>query len=94
MKKKPLLLLRRLEALLLAAGILWGVAVTAGSGSAASAWAALREAAPTGILRWELGDLWARDQLSPAAALAFNSSSVQKAKSSQKSKGRAARSAS
>ena len=71
MKKKPLLLLRRLEALLLAAGILWGVAVTAGSGSAASAWAALREAAPTGILRWELGDLWARDQLSPAAALAI-----------------------
>lgn len=71
MKKKPLLLLQRLEAVLLAAGILWGVTVTAGSGSAAAAWSALRAAAPAGILRWELGDLWARDQLSPAAALAI-----------------------
>ena len=63
--------LRRLEAGVLAAGTLWAVTVTAGSDTAASALEALREAAPLRALQWELGDLWPRDGLSPAAALAI-----------------------
>ena len=63
--------LRRLEAGVLAAGTLWAVTVTAGSDTAASALEALREAAPLRALQWELGDLWRRDGLSPAAALAI-----------------------
>ena len=57
----------RLGAAGLAAGTLWAAAVTAGSDSAAAAWAALREASPLAALKWELGDLWADDGLSPAA---------------------------
>ena len=60
---------RRLEAGALAAGTLWVVAVTAGSDTAASAASALKEALPMGILRWELGDLWTEDQLSPATVM-------------------------
>ncbi|MDO4315990.1 MAG: stage II sporulation protein P [Oscillospiraceae bacterium] len=68
-KKFPSGLLRRLEAAALAAGTLWAVSVTAGSDTAASAAAALRASSPLCALRWELGDLWARDGLSPAAVL-------------------------
>ena len=67
-------LMRRAQAGVLAAGTLWAAAVTAGSDTAASAVKALREAAPLGLLRWELGDLWARDQLSPAAAMTLGQS--------------------
>lgn len=77
MRKRPVLpaaLLRRLEAGAFALGILWTVAVTAGSETAASAAAALRASLPVGVLRWELGDLWARDQLSPAAVLTISQS--------------------
>lgn len=66
--------LRRLEAALLAAGTLWIAAVTAGSDTAAAAFSALAEALPERMLRWELGDLWTRDSLSPAAALAIGES--------------------
>lgn len=72
--KKPRVptgLLRRLEAVMLAAGTLWAVGVTAGSDTAASALAALRDSSPLRALQWELGDLWTRDTLSPAAALAI-----------------------
>ena len=62
-------ILRRGGAVCLAALTLWAAAVTAGSGTLSEAWAALREAAPRGVLRWELGDLWQRDQLSAATAL-------------------------
>ena len=65
---------RQLRAVALAAGTVWVVAVTAGSDTAASAAAALREALPLGALRWELGDLWAEDRLSPAAAMTLGES--------------------
>ena len=65
---------RRLQAGVLAAGTLWVVTVTAGSDTAASAVSAVREALPLGILRWELGDLWAEDQLSPAVAMTLGES--------------------
>lgn len=65
---------RRLEAAALAAGTLWIAFVTAGSGTAGEAAAALAAALPERMLRWELGDLWARDGLSPAAALAIGES--------------------
>lgn len=65
-------ILRRLEAGALALGILWVVSVTAGSGTASAALASLRRAMPLGVLRWELGDLWAGDRLSPAAVLALS----------------------
>ena len=65
---------RRLQAGVLAAGTLWVVTVTAGSDTAASALSAVREALPLGILRWELGDLWAEDQLSPAVAMTLGES--------------------
>lgn len=67
-------LLRRLEAVALAAGTLWMVTVTAGSETAAGAFAALRASSPLDALRWELGDLWPRDTLSPAAALTLSES--------------------
>ena len=67
-------LLRRAEAVLLAAGTLWCVSVTAGSGTLSAALDALRQAAPLGALRWELGDLWVEDGLSPAAVLAISES--------------------
>ena len=75
MRKKPILpagLLRRLEAGVLGLAVLWAAAVTAGSDTAAAALSALREALPMGALRWEMGDLWTRDQLSPAAVLAIS----------------------
>lgn len=65
-------ILRRVEAAALALGVLWAAAVTAGSGSAPAALQALGRAAPLGVLRWELGDLWSGDQLSPAAVLALS----------------------
>lgn len=75
MRKKPTLpagLLRRLEAGVLGLAVLWAAAVTAGSDTAAAALSALRASLPMGALRWELGDLWTRDQLSPAAVLAIS----------------------
>lgn len=73
-KKTLSRILRRAEAALLAAGTLWAAAVTAGSNTAASAISALAEALPQRILRWELGDLWPGDGLSPAAALTIGES--------------------
>ena len=75
MRKKPILpagLLRRLEAGVLGLAVLWAAAVTAGSDTAAAAVSALRSSLPMGALRWELGDLWTQDQLSPAAVLAIS----------------------
>ena len=66
--------LRRGGAVCLAALTLWAAAVTAGSGTLSEAWSALRAAAPRGVLRWELGDLWQSDQLSAAAVLAIGES--------------------
>ena len=65
---------RRLGAAGLAAGTLWAVTVTAGSETAAGAWKALRESSPMGALRWELGELWVRDTLSPVAVLTLGES--------------------
>ena len=70
----PRKLLRRLEALALAAGTLWAVTVTAGSDTAASALRALWESLPISALRWELGDLWPRDGLSAAAVMTIGES--------------------
>ena len=70
----PRKFLRRLEALALAAGTLWVVAVTAGSDTAASAAKSLWESLPISALRWELGDLWPRDGLSAAAVLTIGES--------------------
>ena len=75
-KKTLVKVLRRLEAVLLAAGTLWAAAVTAGSDTAAAAASALAEALPVGVLRWELGDLWPGDGLSPAAALTIGESAL------------------
>ena len=72
--RMPRKFLRRLEALALAAGTLWAVTVTAGSDTAASALSALWESLPISALRWELGDLWPRDGLSPAAVLTIGES--------------------
>lgn len=74
MKQKKIRILRRVEAALLAAGTLWAAAVTAGSDTAAAAVSALAAALPERALRWELGDLWPGDGLSPAAALAIGES--------------------
>lgn len=77
MKRKTDLLRRiwrRLTAGILAAGVLWTVAVTAGSATISDAAAALWEAVPMGALRWELGDLWAKDGLSAATVLAIGES--------------------
>ena len=73
-QKKFLKLLQRLNALVLAAGILWLVSVTAGSADAASAGNALRAEAPELALRWELGDLWRSEGLSTAAMLTLSQS--------------------
>lgn len=73
-KKSLVKVVRRVEAALLAAGTLWAAAVTAGSDSVAAAYSALAEALPERMLRWELGDLWAGDGLSPAAALTIGES--------------------
>ena len=66
--------LRRLEAAALAAGTLWIAFVTAGSDTASSAAEALADALPERMLRWELGDLWDGDGLSPAAAMTIGES--------------------
>jgi len=78
MKQKKTLAetIRRLEALVLAAGTLWAAAVTAGSDTAASAVSSLAAALPERMLRWELGDLRPRDSLSPAAALTIGESAL------------------
>ena len=65
---------RRLTAAVLAVGVLWAVAVTAGSATVSDAAAALWKAVPMGVLRWELGDLWARDGLSAVTVLAIGES--------------------
>lgn len=66
----------RAAALGLAACTLWGVAVTANSDTLSAAVAALRTEAssPLSALRWELGDLFHKDGLSPAAALTIGES--------------------
>ena len=53
----------------LTAGIFYLTAVTAGKDSAAAAFTAVVDSAPKGVLQWELGDLWVRDDLSAAAVL-------------------------
>lgn len=67
---------RRLGALVLAGCTLWAVWVMAGSDTLSAALGALGEAAasPVTALRWELGDLWGSDTLSPAAVLALSES--------------------
>ena len=81
MKQKKALanILRRVEAVLLAAGTLWAAAITAGSDTAAAAVSALAEALPERALRWELGDLRSGDGLSPLAALAIGESALLRA---------------
>jgi stage II sporulation protein P len=73
-KRTPLR--RRLLALIAAGCTLWAAAVTAGSRTVSAAAAALQSAAsvPLGLLRWELGDLWKEDGLSPATVLAISES--------------------
>ena len=58
------------------AATLWAVVVTAGSDTLLSAAAALRSEAsqPLNALRWELGDLWQTDNLSPATVLTIGES--------------------
>ena len=65
---------RTLRAGLLAAGVLWVVAVTAGSDTAVSAFSAIRASLPLEVLRWELGDLWTEDSLSPAVVMTIGES--------------------
>ena len=67
---------RRLLALCLAAGTLWTAAVTCRSESWAAALSALRTqaASPLRALRWELGDLWTEDGLSPATVMTLSES--------------------
>ncbi len=67
---------KTLAAFVTAAAVLWGTAVTAGSGSAAEALESLGAAAAPAALRWELGDFRPRSGLSPAAALALAQSPV------------------
>ena len=64
----------RLGAAATAVSVLYLVSVTAGSDSAAAAFDAIRDSAPTGALRWELGDLWTQDALSGAAVLTISES--------------------
>jgi stage II sporulation protein P len=67
---------RRLLALLTAAATLWAVMVTAGSKTLGEAAAALRTEAvsPMNALKWELGDVWGGDELSPATVLTIGES--------------------
>lgn len=63
---------RRILALAAAAATLWAAAVTAGSETPEGALRSLYgSAAPLLALRWELGDLWGGEALSPAALLAL-----------------------
>lgn len=68
--------LRRALALLLAAAAFGTVLLGAGSASAASLWSSLsqRPALSRALLRWELGDLFGLDGLSPATVLALGQS--------------------
>lgn len=65
---------RRMEAGIIAAGTLWIVSVTAGSETVMAAAAALKDSVPLYALKWELGDFWVEDELSPAAAMALSES--------------------
>ena len=65
---------RRLWALALAAGTLWAASVTAGSQTVTGAWTALCASVPLDALRWELGDFFAQDTLSPAAVMTISES--------------------
>lgn len=69
---------QRLSALLIAAATLWCVTLTATAGSLHDAAAALLlgARAPLAVLRWELGDLWGNDGLSPAAVLTLGESAL------------------
>ncbi|MGM9661754.1 MAG: stage II sporulation protein P [Oscillospiraceae bacterium] len=65
--------LRRLSALALSCLVLYGVAVTAGSGSPGQALRALGEDEMVlALLRWELGDLGGEDELSFSTAMALS----------------------
>ena len=63
-------------ALLLAAAALGTVLAGAGADSAAALWQSVsrRPHLSRGLLRWELGELWVRDTLSPAAVLTLGES--------------------
>ena len=74
MRRPPGGVFRRLAAGALALGTLWAAVVTAGSDTAAAALDALRNAAPLALLKWELGDLWTDDSLSPAAVMTLGES--------------------
>ena len=65
-------LIRRLEAILLAAGTLWTVSVTAGSDTVSCAMEALLKSSPIQAIRWELGDLRQEDSLSPATIMTLS----------------------
>lgn len=65
---------RRVEAGIIAVGTLWVVSVTAGSETAAAAATALKDSVPLYALKWELGDFWVEDELSPAAVMALGES--------------------
>ncbi len=67
--RKGKLYARRAGALAAAGAIFWLLIVTAGSRTARAAAERLGQALPLPALRWELGDLWVRDSLSPAAVL-------------------------
>lgn len=67
---------RRLEALCLAALVLWTVSVTAGSPTAAAAGQALANAIPGQMLRWTIGDFQIGENLSPAAAMTLSQSAL------------------
>ena len=69
--KRSRIVIRRLGAVGLSAAVLYLVGVTAGTKSAAAALDAIRDSAPEGALRWELGDLWVRDNLSGATVMAL-----------------------
>ena len=65
---------RRVEAGIIAVGSLGVVSVTAGSETAAAAATALKDSVPLYALKWELGDFWVEDELSPAAVMALGES--------------------
>ena len=67
---------RSLLSLTAAAGVLWTAAAAAGSQTLPEALTAVcsRAAVPLAALRWELGDLWGSDGLSPAAVLTIGES--------------------
>ena len=74
MKRRSGAAARALGALAVAACVFYLAAVTAGTDSASAALQAVARAAPKGVLRWELGDLWVRDSLSAPAVLTISES--------------------